>query len=1723
MRTDFEHTRGNPDVSTDFDGLDDVTSSSGSSDSVDAQPHVQYAQAVIPGLGVSDAQAAPVQALGEPIGTVDNVTGSISVVRADGSTDTLEIGDKVFQGDRIETPDEGGVGITLADTSTFSLGPDSEMVLDELVYDPGHQEGSAVLSLLSGTTSYVSGQIAKINPDAVNISTPVATIGIRGTKVFVEYQNGQFRAVNLLETTLEGETPGEIVFYSPNGTPLATTNEANVGWSWDGSDRNNVSSLRLSPVEVDKITEGVLKHLPPSLAEQAVEARELEQALKDAADIAAQEAVQAKEDAANAEAETANLEAQADSAQAEAEALMEQAQDAEAQLEVLQAQLAQLLANGGDPGEISQLQLQLGQLQGTYQNLLSSYQDAQLAAKQAEIEAMSAYQHMLRLQDDAYRAEAQAESAQNAAREAYEVSQNSFQKALQYVGYEANSGAGEEGNGTSNQFASGDGPTGSTQNGTDDPVFVPHGGTNEGDDGDTQQPVDEYSIHVSDGQDTTGDGESTGDPVGYVPPDDDNTPIDGDTGSGNSTSETTTINGTAIDGYLKDATVFIDVNKNGKLDFGVDVDASVDLNNNGQIDDNEYALSSHVAKTDGTSGSLGTFNLSTTLAAGDYIISMVGGTDVATGKPFYGVLQAPAGASVLTPVTTLLAKGLTESQIKTAFGIDASINLTEVDPVAGASDANVAKLAAIGVQLQNTILQASKLIDGVTSTGLTEDQTSGAVFDAIVSGIKNAGDSTYQISNSTNLESIISTAAGNVLSGAELITVQAAALKTALVISASNGKIDGYIGGSGTDFLSNLAQVAVVANDAATELENSGGNTTTLGNLVTSYSSDSLNSKIAQATIEDVTGDGNKAPTAGNTVSLSTNEDTVLNITQQDLLANARDPEEQALSVTSLSASSGTLVAKEDGSWDLTPVENSTDQVTLTYTISDGSKVTTTTAGVTVAAVNDAPEDTGDAAVAVSSSGSIVTAADLLANITDVDNSSDQLSVTRIDSVTGGSVSETDGGGWQVTPDEGSETVEITYTVSDGDLTSTATQTVVVNEPPVQTRNPQALPGTEDEPVTITTAQLLNGFSDPDGDSFSVVNLSASSGTLTDNEDGTWTLTPVGDSTQTVTLSYGVTDGYGTTQASLPVTFDPVNDAPVIGNVELANGTEDQTYRLSAQDLLASVTDVDSEGLTITSVTSDSEFVTINPVENDLGQAFYWNVTSSEEGAQNITFTVSDGNGGTASKTTSITFMDVDATPSDDSKTIAEDSAATTLSVLCNDDILDGAVISAVTQPSHGTASFNAESGQVTYTPDANFAGTDTFTYTLTDEDGETSFATVIMNVSAVNDAPTVGDQVVLNGGVEDQVLAITAAQLLANVTDIEGDTLSIVGNPTVSSGSLAVSETGWNFTPDTNSTDDVTFTFTVSDGTDTVVATAGAIASFAEDGTTEGTSGVDTLVGTEGADTITAFAGADTITGGLGDDYIDGGDDEDTLVLSGYRNGYEFGENDNGQMTISDINVEDGNDGTDVLVGVEKFQYLDGIYSAGQSVDENSNLNEISGAGRIWGSFGDDLITGSEGADRIYGLNGNDTITGGAGSDSIYGFSGDDVIILSEGDARIHGGHGTDTLRLSNGDDLNLTTSDLDVFSIEVFDMETDTSANNLTVNANNLLWTSWDEHHRGWHHYENGEVVINGGENDSLSFADDGWSVDENQTREGYTTYSHSGDDTTVYVDADITVNGG
>ncbi len=118
----------------------------------------------------------------QPIGLVKTATGDAAVIRAGGGVAAVP-GLALLEGDVLRTGSPGTLGVILRDDTTLSLGSASEVRLAEFAFDPAQGKLGCVLRLTRGVLGYVSGKIAKLAPGSARVETPVATLGIRGTKL----------------------------------------------------------------------------------------------------------------------------------------------------------------------------------------------------------------------------------------------------------------------------------------------------------------------------------------------------------------------------------------------------------------------------------------------------------------------------------------------------------------------------------------------------------------------------------------------------------------------------------------------------------------------------------------------------------------------------------------------------------------------------------------------------------------------------------------------------------------------------------------------------------------------------------------------------------------------------------------------------------------------------------------------------------------------------------------------------------------------------------------------------------------------------------------------------------------------------------------------------------------------------------------------------------------------------------------------------------------------------------------------------------------------------------------------------------------------------------------------------------------------------------------------------------------------------------------------------
>jgi hypothetical protein len=139
-------------------------------------------------LGMAFAVLMAGQAIAQDVGRVKTVKGTVYVERQ-GRRELALVGAGVRQADTLVTGPDGTVGVTLADDTLLSAGPNSILVIERFVYE-ANQPGSLEAALTKGTLAVVSGRIAKQAPDAMRVRTPAAILGVRGTEFVVRASDG---------------------------------------------------------------------------------------------------------------------------------------------------------------------------------------------------------------------------------------------------------------------------------------------------------------------------------------------------------------------------------------------------------------------------------------------------------------------------------------------------------------------------------------------------------------------------------------------------------------------------------------------------------------------------------------------------------------------------------------------------------------------------------------------------------------------------------------------------------------------------------------------------------------------------------------------------------------------------------------------------------------------------------------------------------------------------------------------------------------------------------------------------------------------------------------------------------------------------------------------------------------------------------------------------------------------------------------------------------------------------------------------------------------------------------------------------------------------------------------------------------------------------------------------------------------------------------------------
>ncbi|HCG8513640.1 TPA: tandem-95 repeat protein, partial [Vibrio parahaemolyticus] len=573
------------------------------------------------------------------------------------------------------------------------------------------------------------------------------------------------------------------------------------------------------------------------------------------------------------------------------------------------------------------------------------------------------------------------------------------------------------------------------------------------------------------------------------------------------------------------------------------------------------------------------------------------------------------------------------------------------------------------------------------------------------------------------------------------------------------------------------------------------------------------------------------------------------------------------------SPKNGTVIVNSDGTVTYTPDDNYVGEDAFTYIVTSGGVSESTTVEVNVTPVNDAPVAKND--IATTQEDTAVTI-DVLPNDSDVDG--DKLSIESASVPKEQGTVEVVNGKLVFTPAENfNGDAEITYTVTDGQLTDEAKVTVTVN--PVNdapTIKVDAVESITEDAVSIDTvvAALTVRDTDTPEDQLAVSLENNSNGyfVLVGNEVK---LTQAGVDAvnndelnlKDLTISASVSDGVNpTANDSDSLVVNRVNDAPTVENA-IADQELSEDFATYTIDLNDAFKDSDSalnfsvSGNSNVLVSIENGIATISPTAD-------WN------GSETLTFTATDPNGESVSQT-----VDFKVAPAADivadKATVVEDTS-TVIKVLGNDTFEgDDKVVSLDTNngPANGTVSINPD-GSVTYTPNDNYHGTDSFTYIVT-SGGVSESTTVSVDVTPVNDAPVAKDDIATTQ--EDTAVTI---DVLPNDSDVDGDKLSIESaSVPKEQGTVEVVNGKLVFTPAENFNGDAEITYTVTDGQLTDEAKVTVTVNPVNDAPTIKVDAVESI--TEDA------VSTDTVVATLTVRDTDTSEDQLTVSLENNSNGY--------------------------------------------------------------------------------------------------------------------------------------------------------------------------------------------------------------------------------------------
>lgn len=612
----------------------------------------------------------------------------------------------------------------------------------------------------------------------------------------------------------------------------------------------------------------------------------------------------------------------------------------------------------------------------------------------------------------------------------------------------------------------------------------------------------------------------------------------------------------------------------------------------------------------------------------------------------------------------------------------------------------------------------------------------------------------------------------------------------------------------------------------------------------------------------------------------------------------------------------------------------------------------------------------------------IISANELLSNDQEFDG--ETITITNLLSVRNGTAIILPSGDIEFTPDQNFNGVTtFKYEATDGvSLPSiaevTLTITPVADAP--ETRDDENITAYTNEPRLILKEEVLTNDINVDGTPLEIISVAADSG-------GTAELTPEGDIVFTPTgqlgsehyIEYEVSNDGGQTTVTGYILVTIEDRIPVTALDDVFDVNQDQSLTLTFDDLFNNDNNQSTTPLNIQQIIN----VTNGSVSVGQNQDLTFTPDAGFSGTASFEYIVENGEGGedTGLVTITVNPSAVNTPPVANDDTGINGVEDTELIILASqllsndtDSDNDPLQIISVSNPLNGTVEL-LQNGNVRFTPTADYAGTASFSYTISDGQGGEASANVTLEIAAENDAPT--NLEITNVEIEENSAVGTLLGELSVSDPDQGDTVSYAIENSEGAdlfeinGNQVLVKAGAVLDFETQETYNLIISATDQGGLTTQNTFTIQLLDVVEDSTIIGTSGDDVLEGSANDDQIDGLAGDDILRGNEGNDLLIGGAGRDHLY---------------GGEGSDTADYSTSNSGVSISLSTFGFRPY-GVGFGGDATGDR--LYDIE---NVVGSNFNDVLIGDHQDNQLEGGTGNDYLIGGSGSDSF---------VFKEGDGR--------------------------------------------------------------------------------------------------------------------------